>query len=243
MSDTNNETSPLRRPGFVVSAVVVGIIVLLGVGLAVSNLWTARPPQATAAPTPVVAPTSGRATTEGPAPSVCGLPGYETSGTLAKAPQATWTLVGTTAAPRNATAGPGRTDDQGYRSCYAHTVEGAVFAGANFLAMSSKPDLAKKVAEGSVVPGPGRDRALAAPTNSGGGTRIQTMGFRVLSYTGERASVDIAFRTSNGAYAGIVWELVWSEGDWKFRLTDSGELVSQPVQLRDLGGYVPWSGA
>lgn len=242
MSNTN-ETSPLRRPGFIASAVVVGIIILLGVGLAVSNLWSGRvePPAPTTPP--VVASPRATATTAAPLASICGLPGYEPTGTLTKAPTATWTLVGTTAAPKTDAAGPGQVDQDGYRNCYAHTPEGALLAGANFLAMSSKPDLAKRVAEGSVAPGPGRDRALAAPSNSGGGTRIQTMGFRVLSYTGDKASIDIAFRTSNGAYAAIVWELVWSDGDWKFRLTDSGELVNQPVQLKDLGGYVPWSGA
>ncbi len=243
MSDTN-ETSPLRRPGFIAAAVVVGIIILLGVGLAVSNLWAGRvePPATPSTPTVVASP-SAPATTAAPMASICGLAGYEPTGTLSKAPSATWTLVGTTAAPKTEASGPGLIEQDGYRHCYAHTPEGALLAGANFLAMSSKPDLAKRVADGSVAPGPGRDRALAAPSSSGGGTRIQTMGFRVLSYTGDKASIDLAFRTSNGAYAAIVWELVWSGGDWKFRLTDSGELVNQPVQLRDLGGYLPWSGA
>lgn len=243
----STKNPPLRRPGFVASAAVVGIIALLGMGLAISNLWAARETAPASSPPTVVAASPSMAATTAPSSttpqaSLCGLRGYASVGTVSKAPVATWTLVGTTAAPKS-DAGPGLVESDGYRHCFAHTPEGALLAGANFLAMSSKPDLAQRVAKGSVAPGPGRDRALETPTSSGGGTRFQTMGFRVLSYNGDRASIDIAFRTSNGAYAAIVWELVWTGGDWKFRLTDSGELVTQPVQLRDLSGYVPWSGA
>jgi len=202
MSGTNESPSPFRTRGFVASAVVVGLLAVLGGGVAVSNVLgrpnPTTPPATVAVSTP---PGATTATTAAPEPSICGLTAYAASGTLTKAPQATWTLVGTTAAPKNA-AGPGLIEDDGYRRCFAHTPEGAVFAGANLLAMSSKPGLAPRVAEGSALPGPGRDKAMAAPSSSGGGTRIQVMGFRVLSYTGNRASVDIAFRMFVSSPAG-----------------------------------------
>lgn len=245
MSSTN-ETSPLRRPGFIAAAAVVGIIILLGVGLAVSNLWAGRtqPPTPPSSP-PVVASPSATATTAAPQASICGLPGYEPTGTVSKAPEAIWTLVGTTAAPGSSSAGPGLVDDDGYRRCYAHTPTGAVFAAANYVAMGSVRTIQPKVAENSIVPGPGRDKLLAqpVPSESGGGVRIQVSGFRVLSYTGTAASVDIAMRTSNGAMAGQVFELQWEGGDWKLRVTTEGDMLSRLVQIRDLAGYIPWAGA
>ena len=245
MSGTNESPSPFRTRGFVASAVVVGLLAVLGGGVAVSNVLgrpnPTTPPATVAVSTP---PGATTATTAAPEPSICGLTAYAATGTLTKAPQATWTLVGTTAAPKNA-AGPGLIEDDGYRHCYAHTPEGAVLASANFVAMGSVRTIQQKVAQSSIVPGPGRDKLLAEPipSTSGGGVRIQVTGFRVLNYTGTTATVDVAMRTSNGALAGQVFDLQWDGGDWKVRLTANGDMLSQLVQLRDLGGYIPWAGA
>lgn len=70
------------------------------------------PPKATQANTKAgaSAPRGG----QGDKASMCGLKGHETSGTLTKAPQAEWVLVGTTAAPRVEGAGPGMIEDDGF---------------------------------------------------------------------------------------------------------------------------------
>lgn len=245
MSESGTErTGPSRS--MVSAGVVVAIIVALGLILTISNLLGGSGDPA-AAPGPSASP--GRSSSSpGSLPavpaSVCGLDDAAETGTLTKAPAATWSLVGTTAAPTLTGAGPGRVDEDGYRSCFARTPVGATLAAANFVAMGSVVAIQHKVTDLSVVPGPGRDRALARPVSGGGkAVRIQVAGVRVLRYTGTSADVDLAIRTSSGALAGQVFNLRWSAGDWKVELGANGDLLTPIVQLPDLAGYIPWAGA
>lgn len=235
--------NPWARRPVIVSAVVVAAIVVLGLVVGLSNVMGDHdaPPTSGSAPTSTRAPSSST-TVEA---SVCGLPGGQDSGTVAAAPSATWSLVGTTAVPAAKAAGPGTVDEDGYRSCFAHTPEGAVIAAANLVGLGSHAPVREKFYEGSTVPGPGRDALLeqVAPGTSEGAVRIQIEGFRMLRYTGQQADVDIAVRTSKGAVAGTVLNLQWSGGDWKLRVADDGSELSPTVQLPDLTGYIPWSGA
>ena len=237
--------NPWTRRPVVISAAVIAAILLLGVVVALSNVFSSEDDTATR-PSPAATPApSASASAATVSASVCGLEAAQDSGSVAAAPPATWSLVGTTAAPTIDGAGPGAVDTDGYRSCYARTPVGALLAASNLVAMGSQPTLQEKVNRGSVAPGPGRDRALAQPPASAGptGVRVQIAGFRVLRYSGTSADVDVALRTSNGAIGGQVFNLVWSDGDWKVRLGDSGELLTPLVQLPDLSGYIPWAGA
>jgi hypothetical protein len=55
--------------------------------------------------------------------------------------------------------------------------------------------------------------------------------------------VDIAFQTDTGVLGHTVLPLKWEEGDWKLAIADSGRLVNEITQIRDLSGFIPWSGA
>ncbi len=237
--------NPWSRRPVVISAVIVAAILLLGVAVALSNAFSSDDNGAAGLPPAATAGPSASASASTVSGSACGLEGAEDSGSIAAAPPATWSLVGTTAAPAIEGVGPGVVDSDGYRSCYARTPTGALLAASNLVAMGSQPTLQEKVNRGSVAPGPGRDSALAEPPTSAGstGVRVQIAGFRLLRYSGTSADVDVALRTSNGAIGGQVFNLVWSDGDWKVRLGDSGELLTPLVQLPDLSGYIPWAGA
>ena len=232
---------------FVIASVVVALVIAMGLGVVISNLVgrdaadpVQPPPVTQAPPDPAVTPT---ATAADPA-SFCGLAEVKLSGTVTTPPEAEWSLVGTTAAPLSKIVGPKVLEPDGYRRCFAHSPEGAVIAAANFFAMGSKRTLYSKVAENSIAVGPGRDVLMGAqPTSSGGGVRVQIAGFRVLDYGTTAATVDLAFRTSKGATGSQVFDLVWEAGDWKFQVAGNGDLLNQPVQLPDLAGYIPWSGA
>ncbi len=122
--------------------------------------------------------------------------------------------------------------------------EGALFAAANIVALGSDPELGPRITEELTLDGPGRDAALQEPPAAGGSeVRIQIEGFRLLDYSGDTADVDLAMRTSRGAYVAQVFPLAWDDGDWKVRLAPSGELPTGLVQLPDLAGYTPWAGA
>jgi hypothetical protein len=239
--------SPFRRRGFILAAAVVAVIVLAAIIVAVSFLTrgSTNPTTAPTTPAPSASPT-GDAADE----SVCGLPGFETENTLTSAPETDWELVGTVAAPTDPTeSGPGLIDDAGFRSCYAHTAKGALYAAINISAMSTDSRLAPELSERFLVPGPGRDLAIERDKANQGGTgsenlRAQVAGFKIASYTAEEATVDLVFQVSTtGALVSIPTVLQWHDGDWKGVTDDQGNSPLEPAQLDNLGGYIPWSGA
>jgi hypothetical protein len=241
MSDTE-QRNPFTSRGFIFGAIIFGILVLAAILLAVTSLDSGGG-QGTAVPATTATPTSQASELDADAASICGLPGLEESGSLAAAPDAEWTIVGTMAAPSSDDAGPGVVDADGVRSCYAHTVEGAAFAVANLWAMGTDGRLSDLVTERLTVPGAGRDAALARETTqSNTGLSSQIAGVKVLAYDGQNATIDIAFQISDGRLISFPYALSWSEGDWKFVLTDDGLPTFRPVALQSLGGYLPWSG-
>lgn len=246
----DSPVSPWRSKGFVVSAAVLAVIVLLGGYLMFSNLTNDEEQQQgqQASNTPAANPAPPATTVKQDAQaSVCGLPGSQTNASLVQAPKATWTLFGTVAVPSSPTAGPGITDPSGLRRCYAHTPEGALFAAANQIAMMNDASLHHELARKVVVPGVGAN-ALAAshqPSPEDDGTRMQVAGFRVVSYDGTTSTIEIAYRDNMGRniYPVFTWDMRWLDGDWKFRVTDQGGLLSAPAFSPDLTGYTLWSGA
>lgn len=236
----NTETrSPFRRRGFITAAIVVGVIVLAAIVVLVTSITRGGGE-------PVATPTSepsSTPTTDAADESVCGLPGFETENSLTSAPETDWELVGTVAAPDDPEgAGPGVTDSDGFRSCFAHTAEGALFAASNMLAMGSDARLQPLLADKLTVPGPGRDAAMqATPSNTQ--IRYQIAGFQIRDYSKDEATIDLAVTVSSGQMASVPFLVQWSDGDWKAVLTDDGNPPLASAPLENLGGYTPWFGA
>lgn len=240
MSDAEPR-NPSTKRGFVFGAIIIGALAAAAILLAFTSVRGGGGQSSTvAASTPAATATS---TTDPAEASVCGLPGFEESGTLTAAPETEWDIVGIMAAPRSTKAGPGVTDADGVRSCYAHTPTGALFAVANSWAMGSDARLAPLAIAANTAPGPGRDAAMAAAsTRSNGGLSAQIAGYKVLSYSGTEATIDTAFTLTNGTLMSFASTMKWVEGDWKAELTDDGQPTFRPVVLQSLGGYTAWSG-
>ncbi len=245
MSTDDTEQSPFTRPAFVWAAIVVGLVLVLGAVLAVHAMTagktTASPPAASGRPT--AAPSTPSPSTGAAEASVCGLSGTVTTGTLSKAPAATWAYEGTTAYPTSDTYGPGKTDANGVRYCFQHTPAGAVFAAANALAQGSDPTVSADWVKYALGEGPFRAQLLAEAwtSSSSGGSRMGIAGFRLLSYDGKTAEVDLAVRgaasTGTVTVSGV-YMLVWQGGDWKISAD-----VAKPLDIAsipDLAGYVSW---
>jgi hypothetical protein len=240
MSSTDTR-SPFRSRGFIAAATGVGIIVLAGL-IVLATTLTRTNDNAAGTPTPTPsssAPPSGNAEDE----SVCGLPGFDTTNTMTTVPNSEWELVGTVAAPTDENVvGPGTTDSDGFRSCFAHTAQGALYAASNMLAMGSDARLQPLLAENLAVPGPGREAAMgAAPSTTQ--IRYQISGYDITSYNDEQATIDLAVTVSSGQTASVPFLIQWSGGDWKAVLTDGGQAPLDSAPLQNLGGYTPWSGA
>ncbi|MGO1627301.1 MAG: hypothetical protein ACTHX2_00690 [Microbacterium sp.] len=250
MANEETQQSPWTRPSFLVAGALVMLLVIAGVVLSIiftlggNDDADSNPskPATTAAPAPDEGVESGS--------SVCGLDGdVLEEARLSKAPTADeWLYRGTTAYPVSNEYGPGETDSSGFKYCFQRSPEGAVFAAASAVAAQETPQATAAWIDYFLAPGAYRDQLLADgpsldtdTSSSQTDTRMQIAGFRLLAYDGESARVDIATEVSSSSGTGtasIVYELVWSEGDWKSS-TDSAEPISV-VPLKNLAGYIAW---
>ena len=244
MAEDETTQSPFTRPWFIIAAVLVAVVVVAGVILAI---WTAtrgdNPPPTDPSSAPTAAP-SATPTADAGGASICGLDGVDLTGTVTTAPDAEWEYQDVYAYPVSATAGPGETADEGYRYCFQHTPEGALFAAANMLVMSfGGAESRQQFLEYALSEGSYRDQLLSdVGTGGDGDVRAEIAGFRVLSYDGETARIDVAFRGSSQGQSvngSTVFELVWEAGDW--RLDANNAEPARLAQIPDLSGYVPWS--
>lgn len=223
------------------AALVVGIVVAMGAILSVQGLRSDDETPTTPSAS------SSAATTGSTSNSVCGLPGHETTGTLTRAPKATWRLAGSIAAPRVEGAGPGKIESDGFGWCHARTPTGAVVSAAETLPFTATNELRIKSLEKSAAPGPGRNAALKEARSSDAedlpaGERVQIAGFNLISYSDTEAVVDVAAE-SDGRYFSQTVDLRWVDGDWKYKLSDAGDFTSRSREIPNLTGYVEWSGA
>jgi hypothetical protein len=240
--DQLEQQKRFQRRGFVLFMVVAAVIVLVMLIVLINNLFGSNDKTAPKA-SPVPSATAHPLDSD---PSACGLEGFETTASLTDAPATTWALVGTVAAPSNPEgAGPGVTDSSGFRSCYAHTAEGALFAAVNFTALGTDATMYDKMST-LVAPGPGRDALTSKASGADGGAssyRAQVAGFVINAFNEKAATVDLAVKYSDGQMVSLPLKLVWLEGDWKIVVADDGSMPIAPAALDGLGGYTPWSGA
>jgi hypothetical protein len=241
-TESTTESNPFTKPGFIIAAALVVALIAAAVVIFLlpKGQGNAQPAPALAEPSSTSASPSASATAGA---SVCGLPASSETA-LGAAPETKWELVGTMAAPTDPRIGPGKTDDQGIRSCFAHTPTGALYAAVNLWALGSDPSKERAIAQQLAVKGPGRDAGMKAPQTAApaSAVKIQISGFNV-SYTANQAVVELAFKADNGALASVRTTLLWQDGDWKGVVADNGAPLEEPRQVRDLSGFIPWSGA
>ena len=245
-TESTTESNPFTKPGFIIAASLV--VALIAATIVIFLLPKG---QGNAQPAPAPAEASGSATVSssasaGAEKSICGLPATSESA-LGSAPNSRWELVGRMATPTDPeTFGPGVTDESGFRSCFAHSPTGALYAAVNIVALGSSTQDEVKVAESLLVPGTGRDAAIkeaqTRKSSTGTSETAQIRGFILRSYSPAEADVDLAIQLQNGALAHSVISLRWMEGDWKVKPSDDGQVFTGTAQLSDLGGFIAWSG-
>lgn len=227
--------SPFTRPGFIASAAVLGLILVVGVVAMLLPRSTPTAP-APAAPSAVVA-----------APAGCSLPAGDQTPPATAPTGTSWVLVGRMAAPHDpATFGPAGSTSSGLGSCYAHNPTGALYAAANFVAACTDPGPGRQLAAARelTAPGPGRDQLVATVAGGSVGASsggVQLAGFVFLSYTPTAATVDLAV-TAAGKYAHLPIALAWTGTDWAVQVPLNGAVFGGTAALPDLTGFVAWSG-
>lgn len=228
---------PFTQPWFLVSAVIVGLILLLVV------VYALLPPAGQSAnPAPAQpVPTGTAQPSKDSAASVCGLPTGDQR-LPGQGTETTWEIQGKAAVPTAPEMyGPGTVKDSS-RTCFAHNPTGALYSAANFFGTSTVEEGGTVIMNDLVAPGPLRDKYLASPPPFSTGDQavsVQIAGFQIQSYTDEAATVLLGIRNSNGGFGSQTVPLKWVDGDWKVDISS----LAQMAPVDGLSSFIPWAGA
>ena len=235
--------SPWTRPGFILSAGLLALVVCAGAGVAVVSMFEGDPDPGQGQ----VAPPPGGGTDASAGP--------EHPDTLPTAiptvvpRDVTWNLLGQRALPVSASAGPRNITDT-TASGYAHSPEGALIAAVQLGARGSFSS-GREVWEPTITrqwqPSPDRDKYLAGlrqvpeSEKAKPGELSALVGYRYLSYTPDTAVVSL-IRKAPGreTYHATVATLVWADGDWRYVAPAGGNWMSVRSEIQDLTGVVEW---
>lgn len=253
MNEENTDSdNPLKSKGFLVSAVVVGAIVVMGAVVSVTILVGGDEDPAPGQDADQSAegqideeeaPEQDIPRSDG-SESVCGLKASEKDVFEQWPDKTRWDRVGLVQAPAIPGHGPENISPSGYRHCYAKSPEGAVSAGMNYVAMTTDQLAMSEVVEEMFAKGPGKEAAQQLLAEDTGGD-IQHQGslegVRLLAYGHDRARVDVALGLQDPQVeemSSFVIDLRWEEGDWKIVTTEDGDMIIPMTELQTLDGYV-----
>ena len=245
---SSSSRQPRRDPWLVLSAVVVGLVVLLAVFLVVrpksgGHSSTSAGP-AGSGPASVAASASAGSVDLG---GTGWAPSDHDSSVPESAPtDVTWQIVNTVALPVSRSAGPLITNGVIGR-CYAHTPRGAVMAALNLTYRVAIEAPQTTVLDQQAVPSTGEQtlRAnLQTVTQSfQPGDAAQIAGFRVVSYTPDTTVIALVNGRQNASTLKESDVTVqWNGGDWKLVIQPDGSIGTQAVHINSLAGYVPFGG-
>lgn len=247
MADETEQTNPFKNRGFIVAAAVVAVLVIVGAVVIINALGKPKDPSisSTQTPQPSASAAPPASTADAGGVSVCGLDTVKMSGTLNAAPEAQWAYLDTITFPISKVSGPGNSDTSKTMNCFERTPQGSVFAAAAGMAQLSSPNHNVGWIQANVVDGLVKNQMLkSAQSDSAtndGQSRTTFSGFKLLSYDGETARVDLGVTgTGKGKtiYMSMIVPLVWEDGDWKMDFTESD--MRSPAQLPNLAGYALW---
>jgi hypothetical protein len=270
--DADDGGSPFEGRGFILSAIVVGAVVVCGVALLVVTRDRGTPaatptnsPSAVVTTVPTTEPT-GPATPDPTQPSQSGTPRPTTSNGpqpcklppndegLSEAPAGvSWDFQDGILVPVRDTIGPGITDADGLKHCFHRSPAGAVVAVLTTVAQAQDPRHLTDVVQRRVVPGPGQRlalgearRLLASPSPDADRNKlgqVQYVGYKFIDYTQTRAILSVAIQVDPDHIGAISLAVRWSGGDWKIDLRSDGQLGPDPDVLASLDGYVRFRGS
>ncbi|MFC4066727.1 hypothetical protein [Actinoplanes subglobosus] len=242
------DPSPWTRPWFIAAAGFLGLVVALGVTIAV---WPhEQDPSVLPAPAPAVV--SGSTSTPSPGAAASGAVAAPLPTALPTSPprDVTWQLAGQNAVPVSATAGP-RSVAAGVASGYARTPEGALVAAAQLAArsaFSAGRTSWEPTVQTQFVPGDDRDRLLAAlrsaPEQTADPGELSPLaGYLYQAYTPDIAVIGLVYRSpAAGAarYHVVTTTMQWRDGDWQMVPPPGGTWLSVSRQAGNLSGVVEW---
>jgi hypothetical protein len=160
-------------------------------------------------------------------------------------PDLRWKSAGPILVPTSAAEGPASYDGPVW-TCYAHTPMGAVLAAYDIFAGLASPDW-RAVAGREVVPGQGQQAFIRAGEQQtyqapAPGEIAPAVGFEVVSYTPQQATIEILADAGDG-YQADDRTVAWTDGDWKMVLTPEGTSGPDTQLVTSADGFVLWGSA
>lgn len=160
-------------------------------------------------------------------------------------PDLAWKNIGPVLVPTSAIYGPARYDGRLW-TCYRHDPMGAVLAAYDIFAAAITTDWLQ-VAQDQFVPGPGQQAYINAAEQQSfqppqPDQVAQPVGFQVVSYTPQQATIETLADAGNGQYQAEERTVGWSGGDWKLTLTADGSTGPDPQLVSSADGFVLWGG-
>ncbi|WP_460649820.1 hypothetical protein [Kribbella endophytica] len=254
-------TSPYTR-GFVAAAIVLGAVLICGTLIlftgpdgknsppVATTSGTTSPgnssstvfPPAAATPTPATSPAASPQTST--TANTCNLPDTDQTIPTKAPPTDGWEVSRRVVVPRSTTYGPGTTDDDGFRRCFAHSPTGAVYAAYNAIAALGDQHQAIQTTKKLMLPSQDTTTLLTKlksekPTD---GPAAQLAGYRILDATEDRVTVVLALPVEE-EYMSANLTLVWHDDDWRVVPPKPGDTFGAPFsQHRDLDDFVTWKG-
>lgn len=228
-----------------VSAAVVLVLALGAVILAIVLSFTApvkpnpaAPQPGEAAPIQTTAPTADT--------GACNVPAGDTSLRPKLPADLRWAAAQGLTWPVSATVGPTKSKD-GFPVCFARSPLGAALMGTSFINSIWQGQPARSVVDFYVADGPGKQILLSKSTGSGDPKKIASdgitpAGFLVDAFTPDEAHVTVVATApgTQSGYAGFPLTMIWSNGDWRIKVLDTGDgwagSLSSPVK----GQFVEW---
>ncbi len=246
MADDSETRNPWTRPGvlvaaaFLVVAVVFGVVVITGTG----GDSPAAGPTPTTSTTAVSASALPPSTVSASSSSTTVRAGGGDQQLPRTAPPVSWVTVKTLALPVSPTAGP-RVNTATVMAGYAHTPVGALLAVADNGLRFAVVDDWRAATRSAVADTPGRAAFLAQRAAYGTvtptpGQLTQIAGFNLVSYTPDRAVIQLARAAGDGGLTVTTDTVIWGDRDWKILLPDSGT-TAPTAALQSLQGFIPWS--
>ncbi|MGZ2358312.1 hypothetical protein LRE75_16680 [Streptomyces sp. 372A] len=249
------ERSPFAKPGFIASAVGIGLIVVLGGVVVLTSTPDgkseddARPAAPTSGVPASPAPPAPKATASSATSSCPALKDTDTSeGGIAdlRSIGLSWKKLGPLNLPLSQQSGPAVTDGQVAR-CFAHTPRGALLALANISVRSANGPGWRDVVEQQVYP----DETKAVYEQSVAANRSdwtsdyppefglpQLSGYKLVSYSADTAVVDLAFQTPGGKVLSMPLTARWHQGDWKQKMAPDGGQTELAAPKDTIDGYM-----
>ncbi|MFI5710431.1 hypothetical protein [Kribbella sp. NPDC051620] len=178
--------------------------------------------------------------------SSCGLTDGDQATPSSQPPKADlWEVSRRVVVPRSSAYGPGKTDSDGFRRCFAHSPTGAVYAAYNVIAALADQTKIIPTATKLMVPGRNTDLLLQEvrkETPDTASTPAQVAGYRIVDADRDRVTIMLAMPVQT-EFMSATFTLTWHAGDWRLvPPPNAGDVGAPYSQHHNLNDFVEWSG-